>query len=463
MMSGPIDTKSCSSNSSADLSDNEFRPLLKRIEPERFSEFALSVRGACRPSEDENVTCKVLPPVHGSYNLVYRLDFSDGVSWAMRIPMSNKEGDYEGPITRFMESELTTIGLLRRFTTIPIPEIISWDTTKKEVGVPYVLMEWVPGIPVSKLWFMENGQTRLEERRLRILDNIAACMSQLSAFSFDTIGSLSSSCTPLSQRYVASLPFNVVDEQAELNAITNKTEREFVFTRIGPFNSSKKYLKSLFSMQDTPDLEEDPLCSIAFGRHQLLMMMIDSLPPSVESGGSGEETFVLAPPDFNYQNILAKEDGTITAFIDWDNVRTLPHHIGYASYPSWLTRDWDPARYAFGSPVAHLPENSPEELDYYRQHYANAMRALRPDGKTDFTTKSHLHEAVWIAASSPISQPRIVQKIFEYVFPRDPEGVDEDSLDFLDVVYSIADEELDPSTEKRIYESFRQAFSVASK
>jgi hypothetical protein len=262
---------------------------------------------------------------------------------------------------------------------------------------------------------------------------------------------------------VASLPFNVIDEQAELNAFANKVERECVYTRFGPFNSSKKFLKSLLSMQNTPDLDEDPRCSIAFGRYQLLLMMIDSLPSSVESEESGRETFVLAPPDFNYQNILAKEDGTITAFIDWDDVHTLPHYLGYGRYPSWLTRDWDPARYAFGSPFAHLPENSPEELDYYRQHYANSMHALRPEGKTDFTTKSHLHEAVWIAASSPISQPMIVQKIFEYVFPRDPEGIDEDSLDFLDVLYSIADNELNPATEQRIYESLRQAFSVASK
>ena len=456
-MSGPISTKSCSSHSSSDLSEagDPFAPLLKRIEPKRFSEFAIFVRQGRSPGNEEKATCEIrLPPMRGAYNLVYRLDFSDGVSWAMRIPMPNKDGDYEGPQTRFMDSEVATIEHLRQSTTIPIPEIISWAPTDEQVGVPYILMEFVSGLPVGKLWFKSSGETPLKERRLRILDGIAACMSQLSTFSFRTIGSLCAS-----HWHFASSPFNVVNEQADLDAMENKTEAKFAYTRIGPFTSSQSYLKSLLSMQNAPDLEEDPGCEIAFGAHRLLLMMIECLPLSAESGES-RESFVLAHPDLDVQNVLAKENGTITAFIDWDNVHTVPRYIGYSRYPSWITRDWDPERYGFGDPLCRF-ESSPEELEYYRGHYAAAMRALRHQGQIDFTTKSHLHEAVWIAAMSPISKFRIVKKIFEYVFPPDQQD-DEDSLKFARTLYDIADEALEPDAEQRIYESFRRVFSVGS-
>ena len=88
-------------------------------------------------------------------------------------------------------------------------------------------------------------------------------------------------------------------------------------------------------MQEAPDLEEDADCEIAFGINQLLLMVIDCLPSSMQSGEE-RETFVLAHPDLDAQNVLAKEDGTITAFIDWDNVHTVPDTLATAGIPPGL-------------------------------------------------------------------------------------------------------------------------------
>ena len=346
---------------------------------------------------------------------------------------------------------MATIEHLRQSTVIPI---LSWDPTDERVSIPYILLEWVSGIPVSKLWFKKNGNTPLEDRRLRILYGIAEYMSQLSVFSFRTVGSLSASA---SHRHFACSPFNVHNEQADLDAMSNDNEPDSGFVRLGPFNSSQKYLKSLLSMQTAPDLEDDPTCEVEFAAHRLLTIMIECLPSSMEPGDS-RETFVLAHPDLGYQNILAKEDGTITAFIDWDNVHTVPRPIGYARYPSWLTRDWDPEKYAFGlQEYSDNFENSPEELEHYRGFYANTMRELRPQPLADFTTKSHLYEAVWIAAVSPISKMRIVKKIFQYVFPPN----EKDSLEYGNTLFEIAYKMLEPGSEERIYEAFHRAFSVS--
>jgi hypothetical protein len=67
-----------------------------------------------------------------------------------------------------------------------------------------MLMEFTDVIQVSKLWFKKDGETPLEERRLRILDGIAGYMSQLSAFSFDTIGTPVSRSISTSSRHLAT-------------------------------------------------------------------------------------------------------------------------------------------------------------------------------------------------------------------------------------------------------------------
>jgi hypothetical protein len=110
------------------------------------------------------------------------------------------------------------------------------------------------------------------------------------------------------------------------------------------------------------------------------------------------------------------EDGTLTALIsDWGNVHTVPRCIGYSRYyPAWITRDWDPIKYGYGFPTCR-PENSQEELDSFRRRYADEMKSLVPGEANDFANKSHLYEAVWIAASSSLCTDTICKE-FSCVF-----------------------------------------------
>jgi aminoglycoside phosphotransferase (APT) family kinase protein len=460
-MASHPDVDSPSSSSGSDLSDGDepFSPILQRIDPKRFSDFALSMRQANSSGNDTAIiTCQTqLTPLHGSYNLAYKLEFSDGVSWIMRIPVSNKDGEYDGPQTRSIESEVTTLQYIRKHTTIPIPEIFAWGPTDDDVGVPYILMDFAPGIPVWKLWFKKNGKTPLADRRLRILESLATSLSQLSAFSFHNIGSLL-----VSRPQCATVPVHTVNEQVVVDAMIAGKEEDHGFTRIGPFSSSQNYLTALLRMHTIPHSEDERKdYEISLGAHRLLSMIIDCLPPWIESHDNGRESFVLSPPDFNYQNILAKEDGTITAFIDWDNVHTVPRYIGYARYPLWITRDWDPNMYGFGLPGCPL-EESPQPLQAYRQHYAKAMHAARPARQIDYTTKSHLYEAIWIAASSPRSKLEILEKVFEHVFPPEEQEGEEYPLDHVDTIYDIANETLSAGAKERIIQTFRHVLTPGS-
>lgn len=43
--------------------------------------------------------------------------------------------------------------------------------------------------------------------------------------------------------------------------------------------------------------------------------------------------FVVCLPDFDSQNVLVDDQGTITGLIDWDLAQTMPRFVGYARYP----------------------------------------------------------------------------------------------------------------------------------
>lgn len=152
-------------------------------------------------------------------------------------------------------------------------------------------------------------------------------------------------------------------------------------------------------------------------------MIISSLPLSTDGTSSKRETFVLSLPDFDSQNVIIDERGNLTGIIDWDNARTVPRFLGFSSFPGWITRDWDPIMYYY--PVNKEKENSPEELERYRERYNGRMQEmLCGKGDSRFVNKSHIFEAVAIAAYDDVRRLEIVRKIVATVFHVD----DDDAL-----------------------------------
>lgn len=166
----------------------------------------------------------------------------------------------------------------------------------------------------------------------------------------------------------------------------------------GPFEYSKSYLRHHAQHYGNPT-KRSPL---AIGSRALLDMIISSLPLSTERTSSTRETFALSLPDFDSQNIMVDEHGHLTGLIDWDNAGTVPRFLGFSTYPGWITRDWDPIIYSY--PENKERENSPEELKRYRRRYNDKMQEmLHGKGDTRFANKSHIFEAVAIAACDDVS------------------------------------------------------------
>jgi len=197
--------------------------------------------------------------------------------------------------------------------------------------------------------------------------------------------------------------------------------RKLAVNAFGPFTTSQSYLQHYLDHCGNPKKRHPR----GVGARKLLAMMIPYLP----SPRNGHETFVLSLPDFDSQNIMIDERGDLTGIIDWDNVQAVPSFLGYSRFPGWITRDWDPLMY--GYPHTET-ENSPDELNRYRRRYDSQMKRLLNRGDDSrFTAKSHIFEAVAIAAMSDICRFEIVKKIVERIFQ---EEKDHDSQSFIEGV-----------------------------
>lgn len=436
-----------------------FTPLAK-IKAESIISLALRIRRKwakkgnqeqANEGQSQDYNCALTSPLkYGTLNLLHTLEFSDGVKWTLRIPCLEEVDRFTSSNSGswLLRPEVMTMQFIQKLTSIPIPEVYDYDETIfNEIGTPYIIMEFIEGYPVCEMWFDLTGPTPMEERRLRILDTVAAAMSQLQGFQFERIGSLRFWDGGSFEVSECKVTTDVVDLESDEVRIGAKPS----FKDIGPFRSSREYF---FALLDAQKIPQDPF---SIGVHKILRLMIGCTPASIQPGASCE-SFVLAHPSFDPQSFLVSEDGTLTAIIGWDNIHTLPRSIGYARYPSWITRDWNPLMYDYDTPDSHL-ENSPEELDYYRHRYAERMKAYMPEG-IDFTTKSHLFEAMWIAARSPIYSHHIVQKIFDHLFPEAEEIEEEFPIYLYETALAMAEGTLKEEEEERMLEAFYGFFCV---
>ena len=186
---------------------------------------------------------------------------------------------------------------------------------------------------------------------------------------------------------------------------------------MGPFHDPSSFLLTLLDRRKPPGHQHGE------GLYKLLRLFIEwasAFYRSSEAGGSDDRPFVLSHPDFDIQNVLvSKEDGRLRGLIDWDGIAVVPRYLGNARYPSWLTRDWDPAKYSFPEetedPDETVMEDSPEELAFYRAMYEEMM--LQAEGghnhSVEILTKNSLvFGNLAIAAEDPASMAGIVGQIY---------------------------------------------------
>ena len=331
------------------------------------------------------ISCKVDPkPARGSYNLVFFIDFDDGKSWVLKVPANGHLRCWDDFAAGALASEAFTMRWIREKTTIPVPEVYGFDTSMDNpIRCPYIMMEYIKGQSLYQGWFNPQvSPARLEQFRARALQTIAAAMVQLHNFRFHTSGSLRFGSDGKPYGFQSA---KVVDFLGAAARPHSEPSGNALFAKKGPFKDPMDFL--LFNLNPQEAMYRDS--ADVRGLHESLRLFTQW---TLEPVSGDRFPFVLGHPDFDLQNVLVKEDGTLCGILDWDGVGAVPHTVGCLRYPLWLTRDWEPSNYNYDAVTGGRKskterwENSPVENECYRAMYAQFIEAELSHQRMDKST-----------------------------------------------------------------------------
>ncbi|KAK4693446.1 hypothetical protein P7C71_g3960, partial [Lecanoromycetidae sp. Uapishka_2] len=404
------------------IEPSKFKGVLNQLKLDQIPPLASSVRQQNQHTEHLSNSSSVptdIPLIgccisknylSGSYNLVIPIDFDDGMKWMLKIPANGHDGRFNSLAAESLTSEAFTMRLIKQETSIPVPAIHSFDATMNNpICCPYILMDCMTGQPLYAGWFdQEASLNRREQFRARALQTIAAAMIQLRKFQFDKSG---------------GLRFNVNGTPVDIGAAKiadflrpysdDVAEDDDYFCAKGPFIDPLSALT--FSLDRRLSKKKKISLPGEQGTLQSLHQFIQWAHQLTNSTG---HQFVLTHPDFDSQNLLVEEDGTLSGIIDWDGVAAVPHSIGCLSYPLWLTReaghDWAPD---YSDTQCHTLE----ELLTYRAMYAQFIETaisretlneleIKQAGNT--TRLSILTSALEVADNDPFFTSQVTSYLY---------------------------------------------------
>lgn len=218
--------------------------------------------------------------------------------------------------------------------SVPVPEVFAFNTTlENEIVCPFILMSFIQGMSLYDCWFNKKiPEEELKERRMRALKDIAYAMAELGQFSFSVGGALT---FDQDGNLNAPGPIRFIDNQAMIERLDNDDDEDetALYFEAGPFKDANSfYLLTL-------DRAKEPENTLDNKMQKLLRMLFFCVPEQQDP------KFVLTHPYLDIQNTLVSEDVSLQGLIDWDDVAAVPRLVGNERFPSWLTRDWDPAIY----------------------------------------------------------------------------------------------------------------------
>ncbi|OAA56859.1 Protein kinase-like domain protein [Cordyceps fumosorosea ARSEF 2679] len=238
------------------------KQFINKIDEKALLSYASSLRG--------EQPCTISPEFSvGSFNLVHKIQFNDGVEWVARLqmpPIRDGGSVMVSPATQErmildMQSELATMEFVRQNTGITIPRVYAYDLNgQNDVGCPFSIIEYV------------DGNTAEE----------------------------------VSRNY-----------PGEHEGIPAQFEEKLVETGTGPHNTAAEFYAD-YPLALSRSLGEQPVS----GQDEL-MQAFRSLAASFPSDGSGEG-FGLANYDLNLNNILVDREFNVLTVIDWDFVVSVP-------------------------------------------------------------------------------------------------------------------------------------------
>ncbi|KAF2093465.1 hypothetical protein NA57DRAFT_81392 [Rhizodiscina lignyota] len=223
-----------------------------------------------------------------------------------------------------METDIATIGLVMRSTSIPVPDIISHDPSVDNIlGAPYSIQRRLPGRNLDDAW-----PTLSHKQRILVTEQVCQILTELQSKPYPCSGKLD--------------PASVMGNNSALIS--------FMKLHAGESDGPREILPS------EPDQKYSEFLTMQFKRWKNTDILLcptnpadyfDELTAVVEemesSGLFDDAGYYLCHLDFQPRNILVStadgDQAAITGVLDWDLAVFAPNFMGCMP-PEWIWR-WE--------------------------------------------------------------------------------------------------------------------------
>ncbi|KAG1851844.1 kinase-like domain-containing protein [Suillus subalutaceus] len=289
----------------------------------------------------------------GSYNKAFLLTFDNETQVIARIPCP-----IAGPSYLTTASEVATLEFAREVLQLPVPRILTWSGAEKGstncVGVDYIIMEAVPGVPLGMRWNQVAGREQVSP----LVDGLLDFESRMESVRFSQYGSLYFKEDVAPQLQTHSLFAGEVDDSmkyfAEKYRIGPLIDHHWwrgVRSRMafdwGPWPDATSYYLAAAKNEQKLLAQHTPLPhsqTPSFRRtpihpretHLRLLDMYIRAIPFVIPQDSELSAPTLWHPDLSLGNILISESHipSIQGVIDWQHAAVLPYFQQVALPPA---------------------------------------------------------------------------------------------------------------------------------
>lgn len=122
-----------------------------------------------------NAKFSVDKPLYGSYYVPFPLNFDDiGLRWFAKTPINDTASKWDELSASALISEANTMRLLKRETTIPLPDGLDFSTTQNTLRCPYITMAFIYGVSLNDASLETTHLRRIHALERHRLGNGAA-------------------------------------------------------------------------------------------------------------------------------------------------------------------------------------------------------------------------------------------------------------------------------------------------
>ncbi|KAL8795194.1 MAG: hypothetical protein Q9195_002349 [Heterodermia aff. obscurata] len=178
------------------------------------------------PSDFDDANFHVQFFAQGGFNKLYRVSYdTHPTSYMFRVTLPTD------PFFK-VESEAATLAFVRAKTSIPVAQVIAWDSNwDTDLGFEWILTEMIEGVTLHDIWRQVPW-----ERKLSLTEEVARMIVQLQRHEFDCIGSLyfaSALRIEKSEEDMRSQERNVENSDGEVSVVVGSEKVEIENLTIG--------------------------------------------------------------------------------------------------------------------------------------------------------------------------------------------------------------------------------------